>query len=257
MTAPPQDFTGRAVLVTGASRGIGRAIAEAFAARGARVTVHYRANRAAAEATLRALPGGPHMLAQADLADPASAGPLVDAVIRELGGLHVLVNNAGIFEEHRVLEIGFDMWRDAFDRTVGANLLGPAYLTYHAARYMAAHGGGRIINISSRGAFRGEPDAPGYGASKAGLNALSQSMAKALAPHGVYVYVVAPGWVETDMAGVHLSGPEGAAIRAQSPLNRVARPDEIAHTVLFLASEGAELLTGGIIDVNGASYLRS
>ena len=117
-------------------------------------------------------------------------------------------------------------------------------------------GGGRIVNVSSRGAFRGEPDAPAYGAAKAGLNALSQSMAKALAPHNIFVGVVAPGFVETDMAAELLAGPEGEAIRGQSPMNRVARPDEVARTVLFLASEGVDYLTGCIVDVNGASYLR-
>jgi len=118
-------------------------------------------------------------------------------------------------------------------------------------------GGGKIINITSRGAFRGEPDAPAYGASKAGLNAFSESMAQALAPHNIFMYAVAPGFVETDMAASVLSGPGGDAIRAQSPLNRVARPEEVAGVVLFLAAEGTDYLTGSIIDVNGASYLRS
>ena len=120
-----------------------------------------------------------------------------------------------------------------------------------------ASGGGRIVNVSSRGAFRGEPDAPAYGASKAGLNALSQSLAQKLAPHRIFVGVVAPGFVETDMTTTHLAGEGGRAIRAQSPLNRVAKPEEVAHAALFLASEGAEFTTGTIIDVNGASYLRS
>jgi NAD(P)-dependent dehydrogenase (short-subunit alcohol dehydrogenase family) len=122
---------------------------------------------------------------------------------------------------------------------------------------MISQGGGQIVNVSSRGAFRGEPDAPAYGASKAGLNAMSQSLAKALAPHNIYVYVVAPGWVETDMAAESMSGPAGDQVRAQSPLNRIATPDEVARTILFLASEGTEFLTGCIVDINGASYLRS
>ncbi|GMQ89704.1 MAG: hypothetical protein BMS9Abin10_0034 [Gammaproteobacteria bacterium] len=122
---------------------------------------------------------------------------------------------------------------------------------------MLENGGGRIVNVSSRGAFRGEPYAPAYAASKAGLNAMSQSMAKALAAHGVFVYAVAPGFVETDMGQSLLAGPRGDEIRNQSPLGRVARPAEIANTVLFLASEGSEFLTGAIVDINGASYLRS
>jgi NAD(P)-dependent dehydrogenase (short-subunit alcohol dehydrogenase family) len=122
---------------------------------------------------------------------------------------------------------------------------------------MMQHKGGKIVNISSRGAFRGEPDAPAYGASKAALNAFSQSLAVALAPHGIFVGVVAPGFVETDMAAELLAGAGGDAIRRQSPMGRVARPDEIARAVQFLASEGIEFATGAIIDVNGASYLRS
>jgi NAD(P)-dependent dehydrogenase (short-subunit alcohol dehydrogenase family) len=116
---------------------------------------------------------------------------------------------------------------------------------------------GRIINISSRGAFRGEPTATAYAASKAGLNAFSQSLAQHLAPYNIAVMAVAPGWVETDMSRKVLDSPAGDLIRHQSPLNRVARPEEIAHTVLFLASESAAFLTGAIVDVNGASYLRS
>ena len=135
--------------------------------------------------------------------------------------------------------------------------MGPANICYFAARHMMESGGGRIVNISSRGAFRGEPDAPAYGASKAGVNALSQSLAVALAPHNIFIGVVAPGFVETDMVTDMLASPDGDAIRAQSPLGRVARPEEVANAVLFLASTGAEFTTGTIIDVNGASYLRS
>jgi NAD(P)-dependent dehydrogenase (short-subunit alcohol dehydrogenase family) len=122
---------------------------------------------------------------------------------------------------------------------------------------MREHGGGRIVNVSSRGAFRGEPRCPAYGASKAGLNAMTQSLAQHVASLGIFVGAVAPGFVETDMAKTSLQGPDGDAIRHQSPLGRVARPEEVAHAVLFLASPGAEFSTGAIIDVNGASYLRS
>ena len=113
------------------------------------------------------------------------------------------------------------------------------------------------MNVSSRGAFRGEPRCPAYGASKAGLNALTQSLAQQLAPLGIFVGAVAPGFVETDMASTVLDGPGGDAVRNQSPLGRVAKPEEVAHAVLFLASAGAEFSTGTIIDVNGASYLRT
>jgi NAD(P)-dependent dehydrogenase (short-subunit alcohol dehydrogenase family) len=122
---------------------------------------------------------------------------------------------------------------------------------------MVAGGGGRIINVSSRGAFRGEPRHPAYGASKAGLNAFGQSLARALAPHGITVTGVAPGYVATDMVTGLLSGPGGDAIRAQSPFGRVAQPAEIAAAVVYLASPEAEWASGAILDLNGASYLRT
>jgi 3-oxoacyl-[acyl-carrier protein] reductase len=251
------NFEDKVVLVTGGSRGIGRVIVEQFAAAGAQVAIHYHRDRAAAEATLASLPGRGHRLFQADQADPAAAEELIVAVVDEMGHLDILVNNAGIFIDHPPALIDYDGWQRAWQRVLAVNLLGPANLCYWAAKQMMAQGGGRIVNVSSRGAFRGEPDAPAYGASKAGLNAMSQSLAKALAPHNIFVCVVAPGWVETDMAADTLTGPEGDSVRAQSPLNRVARPDEVARTVLFLASEGTDFLTGCIVDVNGASYLRS
>jgi NAD(P)-dependent dehydrogenase (short-subunit alcohol dehydrogenase family) len=204
------------------------------------------------------LPGGPHAIFAADLSAPENTKALVDEVVKELGSIDVLVNNAGIYEPHAAItEIDFSEWRSNWTSTIGINLLGPANLMFWTARHMVARGGGRIVNVSSRGAFRGEPEAPAYGASKAGLNALSQSMAQALAPHNVYVTVVAPGWVTTDMTIKTLSGPKGDSIRDQSPLRRVAAPEEIAKTVVFLASEGTEYMTGAIVDANGASYLRS
>jgi NAD(P)-dependent dehydrogenase (short-subunit alcohol dehydrogenase family) len=120
-----------------------------------------------------------------------------------------------------------------------------------------AFGRGRIVNISSRGAFRGEPDSPAYGASKAGLNSLSQSLAKAFAPRAIYVYCLAPGWVETDMAHGPLAGPGGAEILAQHPLGRISQPEEIANAAVYCALDAPAAMTGGVIDVNGASYLRT
>lgn len=251
------DFDGRIVLVTGSSRGIGRAVAEQLATGGARVAVHFNSDRSAAQKCLAGLAGTGHQIFQADLSAAPACHRLVDEVVDVMGDLHILVNNAGIYEHHPVLDVDQEQWESAWQRTIATNLLGPANLMFAAARHMAGRGGGRIVNVSSRGAFRGEPDAPAYGASKAGLNAASQSLAQALAPHGVFVGVVAPGWVDTDMAAEHLAGPGGEAVRAQSPLNRVARPEEIARAVAFLASDGVEFLTGCIVDANGASYLRS
>jgi NAD(P)-dependent dehydrogenase (short-subunit alcohol dehydrogenase family) len=253
-----QDFEGRVVLVTGGSRGIGRAVAREFAARGATVVVQFRAARAAAEDTLASLGGGVgHLALQADVADPEQARSLVGRVVDALGRVDVLVNNAGIYESQPVLETSHEDWVAIWGRTLATNLLGPANLIHAVAPHMVTAGGGRIVNVSSRGAFRGEPDHPAYGASKAGLNSLGQSMARALGDHGIYVTTVAPGFVATDMAAPFLDGPGGDAIRAQSPLGRAATAEEVARVVVFLATPGAESTTGAVVDVNGASYLRT
>ncbi|MCU0304082.1 MAG: SDR family oxidoreductase [Thermoanaerobaculales bacterium] len=251
------DFTDKRVLITGGSRGIGQACAIAFARGGAKVAVNYRSNAAAAEATLGGLAGSGHVALRADVSDPVEVESLVAAAVEALGGLDILVNNAGIWVEHKLEEVDYDGWREAWRRVLEVNLVGPANVCYCAARHMIGAGGGRIVNVSSRGSFRGEPDGPAYGASKAGLNAMSQSLAKRLAPHGITVGVVAPGFVDTDMAARYRESPMWADIMSQSPYGRVARPEEVAAAVLFLASDGAEFSTGTIIDVNGASYLRT
>jgi len=253
----PLQFSDKCVLITGSSKGIGRAAAMMFAEQGARVAVHYNRDRNSAEKTLKDLTGSDHIIVREDLAETDAPQHLVEKTIKEFGRIDVLVNNAGIYEEHPIADTDYDEWQDVWQRTLAINLEGPANILFCAVKHMVKSGGGKIINISSRGAFRGEPDAPAYGASKAGLNAMSQSMAKALAPHNIFVYAVAPGFVETEMTAFLLDAPEGDEIRNQSPLGRVAKPEEVAKTVVFLASEGSDFLTGGIIDVNGASYLRS
>lgn len=244
----------RGVLVTGASRGVGAAVARAFAALGDRVVVHYGGSQAAAEAVLESLPGTGHVALQADLASPEAVQTLVDEAVKALDGLDVLVNNAGIYELHKIEEVSYEEWQAAWQRTLAVNLLGPANLIWCAARYLPR--GGRIVNVSSRGAFRGEPRQPAYGASKAGLNSLGQSMARALGPRGIAVATVAPGYIDTDMAADVIHGPEAEGIRAQSPLGRVSTPEEVAAAVVYLASPEAEFASGAILDLNGASHLR-
>ena len=246
----------RAVLVTGASRGIGAAVAREFAAAGDRVAVHFGASREAAEEVAASLAGGGHVAVGADLADPEAVRAMVDRAAEALGGVDVLVNNAGIFVRHPIAESSYEDWQRAWSDTLAVNLVGAANVTWCAVRHMIAAGGGRIVNVSSRGAFRGEPDQPAYGASKAALIAFGQSLARALGPHRIAVTTVAPGWTQTDMAADTLAGPRGAAIREETPLGRVAKPEEVARAVLYLASPNAELASGAVLDFNGASYLR-
>jgi NAD(P)-dependent dehydrogenase (short-subunit alcohol dehydrogenase family) len=253
-------MTSRAVLVTGASRGLGRAIATRFAAGGDRVAVHHRDSAPLAEQLVRSLAGAGHVVVRADLADPAAVRAMVDEAADRLGGLDVLINNAGVFagvnRPHPVFDTDFEQWQLMWRHTFEVNLFGAANAAWAAAQHMRERGG-RIVNVSSRGAFRGEPEQPAYGASKAALNAMGQSLAVALAPYGIAVASVAPGFIETDMTNEHLKAERGEAIRAQSPFRRVAQPDEIAAAVHFLASPEAEWASGAILDLNGASYLRT
>ena len=246
----------RAVLVTGASRGIGAAVARAFAERGDRVAVHFNSRRDAAEQVAAALPGGGHAVAGADLADPDAVRRMVDAAARALGGLDVLVNNAGIFMRHPITATSYEAWQAAWRRTLDVNLVGAANVTWCAVPHLRESAAGRIVNVASRGAFRGEPDQPAYGASKAALIAFGQSLARALGPDGIAVTSVAPGFTETDMAAEALAGEAGERRRGESPLGRVATPEEVAAAVLFLASPEATMASGSVLDVNGASHLR-
>jgi len=249
------------VLVTGSSRGLGRAIATRFAASGDRVAVHHRDSAEQAERLAASLPGDGHVVVRADMADPEAVRGMVDEAARRLGGLDVLVNNAGVYggtdRPHPVFGLDYDAWQLAWRHTFDVNLFGAANAAWAAAQHMRARGGGRIVNVSSRGAFRGEPEQPAYGASKAAMNAMGQSLAVALAPYGIAVAAVAPGFIETDMTNAHLKSERGDAIRAQSPYGRVARPDEVAAAVHWLASPEAEWASGTIVDLNGASYLRT
>ena len=261
----------RGVLVTGSSRGVGAATARAFAARGDRVVVHYRAAEREARDVLQSLPGTGHALVRADLSDPAAVPGLAGEAVAALGRVDVLVNNAALFldptegsrrGDHRITDVAYDDWVHAWQTTLATNLMGAANLTWCVARQMievppaAGAPRGRIVNVGSRGAYRGEPDVPAYGASKAGLHAFGQSMAIALAPEGISVATLAPGFIATDMAAELLDRPEGDAIRAQSPFNRVASAAEVAAAIVTLAEPGAEWASGAVVDFNGASHLR-
>ncbi|MEM9836839.1 MAG: SDR family NAD(P)-dependent oxidoreductase [Bacteroidota bacterium] len=249
------NYTNKTVLITGSSRGVGRATALAFAAAGARVCIHFNRSEAAARELYEALPGAGHAILKADAANPQAMRVLVESAIAKLGHLDVLVNNAGVFLPHDVTKLPFEEWLATFQQTLNVNFVGAAAASYAAGRHMMARKTGAIINIGSRGAYRGEAGQPGYGASKAALHSFSQSLAQSLGPYGITVHAVAPGFIETAMARPHLQGAAGDAVRAQSPLNRVAKVEEVAQAVLYLASEAATFTTGSVMDLNGASYL--
>jgi NAD(P)-dependent dehydrogenase (short-subunit alcohol dehydrogenase family) len=245
----------RKALVTGASRGIGAAIARHLAAAGARVAVHYGSDETAARQVCNGLDGQGHLILRANLADADASADLPHRAAEALGGLDTVVNNAGIFVPHDATGEE-DAWREIWDRTIAINLTAPAMILKSAVEHLQRAGGGHLVNITSRGAFRGEPEAPAYGAAKAGLNSLTQSLALKLAPQKIHAVAVAPGWVLTDMTREFLAGPGGEAIRGQSPLNRTATAEEIAEVVTLAVSGRADALTGAVIDVNCASYFR-
>lgn len=251
----PCPMSRRRILVTGGARGIGAAVSRRFADDGWRVAVHYGGSREAAATLISALPGEGHVAVGADLTDPAAIGPMVQEAVDGLGGgLDVLVNNAGVFFAHPIDDVSYADWESAWRRTIEVNLMAPALVTWHAVRHMAD--GSRIINVGSRGAFRGEPDSPAYGASKAGLAAFGQSLARDLGRRGIAVTTVAPGFVDTDMASEAMEGDDGVRRRAESPFDRIGTPEEVAGAIAYLAGADAEWASGAILDFNGASYLR-
>jgi NAD(P)-dependent dehydrogenase (short-subunit alcohol dehydrogenase family) len=255
MKAPAKNHRPVA-LVTGASRGIGRVTAMKLAARGVRIAVHYRRDRVAAAAVLSSLPGDGHFLIACDLGRRGGAEKLFAATLKKSGRLDLLVNSAGIYETHPIGEVKFAAWQKAWDRALAINLLAPTHLTFLASEHMSHHGGGRIINVSSRGAYGGQTRTAAYSAAKAGLNSMSQSFARSGAAEGVLVFVVAPSWVDTDMAAPHIHGPRKKEILEGIPLGRVTTPDEVASTIAWLALDAPAAMTGAIVDINGAVHLR-
>lgn len=247
------DLEGKSALVTGASRGIGRACAETLARAGARVALNYRVERAAAEEVARRIcdGGGEAFALGADVAVHEEAEMMVDETVDRYGGLDILVNNAGIWKGSPVEEISDGEWNEM----IGANLTGTFNMIRAAVPCMKQRGGGRIVNVSSTAGQRGEAGHSHYAATKGAIISLTKSLAAELAGSGVLTNCVAPGWVETDMTRQALAGDERDAILGAIPLRRVARPEEIAGAVLFLASDLATFVNGEVLNVNGGAVL--
>jgi len=250
------DFNNKVVLVTGGTRGIGKAISMAFGEAGAKVAMVYYSNEEEAQATQSLMKHIEHFPIRCDVSKPEEVRKMVNDITFKYGRIDVLINNAGVYIPHEIDKLSYNEWQYKWEKTIAIDLNAPANICFCVANYMILQGSGKIINITSRGAYRGEPDHPAYGAAKAGLNSLTQSLARKLAPYHIFVAALAPGFVETDMAKPYLAGENGKAKLAQSPLNRAATPEEIAKAVLFLSSEGIDYMTGSIIDMNGASYFR-
>jgi NAD(P)-dependent dehydrogenase (short-subunit alcohol dehydrogenase family) len=232
------------VLVTGSTRGIGAAIAQALQDRGVRFVGHGRTD-------------GPDVIGS-DLAQAGAADALWDAALKRLDGrLDVLVNNAGVFEPVAV-DADADAWRAGWDRTMGINLQASADLCRRAIlHWRERKSGGRIVNVASRAAYRGDSPAHWhYAASKAGQVAMTKSIARGFAGEGVLAFAVCPGFTMTGMADDYLASRGGDKLLADIPLGRVASPEEVANTVAYLALEAPPSMTGAVLDINGASYVR-
>jgi 3-oxoacyl-[acyl-carrier protein] reductase len=245
---------GKVALVTGASKGIGKATALLFAQAGAAVGVHYRTDAGGAARVASAIEdmGGKAITIGADLARWGDATTIVARTERALGPVDVVVCNAGIWESAPITEMTEADW----DRTIDVNLKCVACIAGSAARSMRRRRGGRILLVASTAGQRGEAEHAHYAASKGGVIALTKSLAAELAPAGILVNCVAPGWVETPMTETVLQDTESSrAVRATIPLGRVGRPEEIAGALLFLASDLSTFVTGEVLNVNGGAVL--
>ena len=247
------DLTPRTALVTGGSRGIGRATAELLAEAGAKVAVNYRRDDRRAEEFVRQVrsAGGEALALAGDLSRPEEARQLVRDVVAAWGRLDVVVNNAGIWEEDRAGAGDLDTW----DRTFAVNVRGAFALT-DAAIAPIEREKGSIVFVSSTAGQRGEARHSAYAASKGALISYTKSLAAELGPRGVRVNCVAPGWVDTDMTAEALGGAESRAeIERSIPLGRIARPQDVAAAILFLVSDLARHVQGEVLNVNGGSVL--
>ena len=246
VSAPSRRLEGRVAVVTGSTRGIGRAIAEAFVDAGASVVVNSRDEEAARAAALEI--GGRAIGIGADVSDEADSGALIAGTLAEFGRIDVLVNNAGTSVAGPAEDLELSQWR----RILDVNLTGPFMCCQHAARAMLGAGGGAIINIASVAAFTTPPLRISYVAAKAGLVAMTKVMAAEWAPR-IRVNAIAPGYFETDLVADLMSQGviDRAALSARAPYGRLGHPEELARAAVFLASDDAEYIHGVILPVDG------
>lgn len=250
------DLKGKTVLVTGASRGIGAAIARATAAAGAFVLLHYAKNRDAAEALRAEIGPRSCQLLQADLAAADAASALWRDAEAAAARIDVLVNNAGIFVPAPIASPMAD-WQRAFAKVMQVNLTAPAELCKLAVAHFRNVGGGKIVNIASRAAHRGDaPDQWPYAASKGALVALTKTIARGYAAENILAFAVAPGFTETDMAYVGMTDADIRRILSEIPLGSMASAAEVGALVAFLCADQVRHMTGATFDINGASYVR-
>lgn len=253
MSKPTLDLTGKVALVTGASRGIGRETAVRLAEAGARVAVNYSRSEAAAQEVVREIGSERAFAVRADVGNPDDVKAMIDAVAGRWQRLDVLVNNAAIFDGNRFEDGDYAAWQRGWERTFAVNVFGAANAAYLAMHVMRRNGGGKIINVSSRAAFRGETEFADYGASKAALVNLTRSIARACAKDGIVASCVAPGFILTEMAKAELEAHYDDIV-GQIPLRRVGTVADVAACILFLASPMADYLNGVTIDINGGSW---
>jgi NAD(P)-dependent dehydrogenase (short-subunit alcohol dehydrogenase family) len=242
------------VLLTGGSRGIGRAAVRALHADGASVLFTYNREAEQAEALRKDL-GSRVWAEQCDIGDHDALPGLVDAALRRLGTIDVLINNAAIFSENPFFDTDYTSWREGWQNTFDVNLFGAANLTFLTLQHMREHGRGKILNIVSRAAHRGELSFADYGASKAALTNLTKSIARSCAKDGIVAIAIAPGFIETDMAAPDLE-TRGHEVVGEIPMGYVGKPEEVASIIAFFASDAANYANGATIDVNGGSYVR-
>ncbi len=243
---------GKVAIVTGASRGIGRATALRLAQEGAKVVVNYAGNLAAAEKTVDDIKqaGGDAILFQADVADPQAAGELVKAATAAFGRIDILVNNAGITRDNLLVFMKEDDW----DAVMNTNLKGVFNCTKAVAKTMIKQRAGRIINLTSVVGIMGNAGQTNYAAAKAGVIGFTKSAAKELAARGITVNAVAPGYITTDMSAA-IPEQAKADLAQKIPLSRLGKPEDVAEAVLFLASDAANYITGQTINVDGGMVM--